>query len=155
MCSASAIPMPGSATCDRASPARAMRRMTAKHPTSPAATAIAIESTSSSLVMHVISHRGAVQLVEQVRCEHGPWWTNARAVATKTQDIRGVAVDDRQLVRNEQHGQALVLLQPAHELVQALLTRFINARRRFIEQEDVRVAHERKRHEQPLELPAR
>jgi hypothetical protein len=46
-------------------------------------------------------------------------------------------------------------LQPPHELVQALLTRFVNTGSRLVEQEHIWSADERKRDKQPLELTAR
>src|SRR5262245_28499057 len=116
MCSASATPMPGSATCDNASPASAMRRITAKHPTSPAASAIVADRASASMLMYVKRHRRSVDFVKEIRRQNGRGLTEMRRSAAQTQDVRGVLVHDRQIVRDEKHRQPAFRLQPLNQL---------------------------------------
>ena len=82
-------------------------------------------------------------------------WPEPHALTTEAQHVGGVAIHDRQLVRDEEDGQSLLPLQPGHQLVQTLLPRFIDAGRRLVEEEHIRIADERERHEQTLELSTR
>lgn len=102
---------------------------------------------------NVITHWSAVHLVEEIGREHHAWGANA--VATEAQDIGGVTANDRQLVRDEQHRQTLFLSESAHQFVQALLARFVDASCRLIEQEDIGIANQRESNQQALELPTR
>ena len=101
--STSATPIPGSATCEIASEARVMRRITAKQPTRPAATAIATGRASASgemVAMHVEPVRGAIRFLQPLGSEHvfrGA--EERRAVAGReAQDRVGVLVHQRELV---------------------------------------------------------
>jgi hypothetical protein len=74
------------------------------------------------------------------------------ALATEAEHGRGVSIDDRKIVGDEEDRQATVLLKAVYELVQSLLTRFVDAGGRFIKQQDIRLADQRKSDEQALKL---
>ena len=57
-----------------------------------------------------------------------------------------------ELVRGEEHGDALGLLNPLHQRDGRLLEVRIEAQQRFVEQKQLRLAEQRLREEQPLEL---
>src|SRR4029079_6022335 len=150
MCSASATPMPGSATCDSASPASAMRRITAKHPTSPAASAIVADRASASMLMHVKRDGRSVDLVQKLRRQHGRGFTEVRGPGAQTQDVRGMLVHHGQVVRNEQHRQSAFGLQPLNQLVEPFLARFVDAGGRLVEQQHIGMAHQCERDQETL-----
>src|ERR1044071_1893303 len=147
--------MPGRATCDRASAASAMRRMTAKQPTSPAATAIAAGTTSVSMVIvEVKLDPASVEPREQILRENFPRLPVAdlAEAASQTQDSGREFMDDRQVVRHEKHRELPLPLQAHDQLVQPLLSGFIDTRGRFVEQQHVRLPCEREGDEQTLKL---
>src|SRR6266550_5924747 len=147
--------MPGSATCDSASPARAIRRITAKQPTSPAASAIAVERVSASMVMDVKCYRRPVNLVEQLRGQDRSRRAEVCGASTETEHIGCVLIDNRELVRNQEYRQMPIGLKALNELIQPLLSGFVDTGGRLVEQQDVRIPHQGKGDEQPLKLPAR
>src|SRR5262249_10300033 len=109
--SASATPMPGSATWERASAARAIRRISAKQATRPAATAMATGSANASGLMDVVIHGRPVHLVEDVGREDRPRRPQARLAPAQAQHGGRVPVDDGQLVRDEEDREPLLLLE--------------------------------------------
>src|SRR5215813_4906853 len=147
--------MPGSATWERASAASAIRRISAKQPTRPAATAMATGSASASGLMDVVIHGRPVHLVEDVGREDRPRRPQARLAPAQAQHGGRVPVDDGQLVRDEEDREPLLLLEAPRQLVQALLPRLVDAGGRLVEQEDGRVAGEGEGDEQALELATR
>src|SRR5690242_9890168 len=136
-----------------------MRRMTAKQPTSPAAAAIATARTSvlaGALVMHVKSQRGAVYLLEALRSEDLERRSDAcRTGATETQDARGVAVHETELVGHQEKREPLLLLKTVNHRMEPLLTWFIHAGGRLVEQQHGGSAHEGKGEQETLELAPR
>src|SRR5262249_1359684 len=112
MCNASATPIPGNATCDSASPARAMRRMTAKQPTSPAASAIVADSARASMFMHVKGDRRPVNLVQEIRRQNGRGFAKVRRSGAQAEDVRGMLMHHRQIVRDKKHGKFAFGLEP-------------------------------------------
>src|SRR5574341_1980752 len=156
-CSASAIPIPGSATCEMASEARVMRRITAKQPTRPAATAMPTGSASApieSVVMDVEPHRHAVRLLQSLGGKDFHRRPVAARPPAKAQHVRRVAVDETQLVRDEQDREAGALLNTPHHGVHRLLARLIDAGGRLVEQQHGGISHQREREQQALELAA-
>ena len=68
-----ATPMPGSAMWEIASAANVIRRITAKHPTKPAAAPAPMDSRMalrSSVIVNVIGHFRAVEVLQQLRSQH-------------------------------------------------------------------------------------
>src|ERR1035437_387648 len=151
-----AIATPGSATCDSASEASAMRRITAMDPTRPAATAIAagISSSLSGGVMRMESHRCAIHLLEALGGKHlhrppeigAPWRQAKYAIA--------VRVHEAQIVRNQQQCHPLFELKAAQQGVDAPFTGLVDAGGRFVEQEDGGPSDQREREQEALELTA-
>src|SRR5271165_493363 len=135
--------MPGNATCDIASAARAIRRITAKQPTRPAAIAIVIESKKVLKVMDVIVEGRSIDFREQIGREDLPRRPKARVFMPEAQHVRRVLINDRKVVRDEKHRDALFFLKMTHYLIQLLLTWLIHTCRGFIEQQDGRIAQER------------
>src|SRR5262249_48004260 len=154
MCNASATPIPGNATCDSASPARAMRRMTAKQPTSPAASAIVADSARASMLMHVKGDRRPVNLVQEIRRQNGRGFAKMRRSGAQTQDVPRMLMDHRQIMRDEKHGKFAFRLQALDELVEPFLPRFVDTGGRFIQKQHVRITHQRKGDQESLKLPA-
>src|SRR5260370_17725916 len=94
---ASAIPIPGSATCEIASAASVIRRITAKHPTNPAAVAIAKESTSeliSIVVMDVESNPRAVEFAKRLGSQNLLRYSEARIGSAHAQDPLPMLIND-------------------------------------------------------------
>ena len=92
-----ATPMPGSATCEMASAASVILRMTAKQPTKPAAEAMLIESAnepSSRNVMDMKPDGHTVKPGEYLGREDGLRRPNAAIVPAKAQNVGGVSVND-------------------------------------------------------------
>src|SRR5579862_8857569 len=135
MCSAKAIPMPGSATWESGSAASTIRRITAKLPTSPAASATATDSRIISVLMHVMPYGRSVQLLENLRREHLPRWAHADRTAAEAQHVGGVFRDDGDFVRDEQHRQSAFVLKAVHELIELQLPRLVHACRWLVEQQ--------------------
>src|SRR5579875_204242 len=146
--------MPGSATWDSGSAASAIRRITAKQPTSAAATAIATDSSKVSLLMHVIL-LGSVNLAKQFGGENRLRGPKIGLGPAQAKHVGRVSVNRRQFMRDEEHGQSLVLLQPMHQFVQALLARLINSGRRLIQQQDRGTPDQGECDQQTVELSAR
>ena len=67
----------------------------------------------------------------------------AMPLATEAEHSRGVPIDDREVVGDEEDCEATVLLKAVYELVQAFLTRFVHAGCRFIKEQDVRPTDQR------------
>src|SRR6478609_3375636 len=152
MCSARAMPIPGNATCDSASPASAMRRITAKHPMSPAASAIVDDSARASMLMDVKGNGRSVDLVQQIRREDGPGFSEMCGAAAQTQYVGRVLMGNGQIVGNQENGEPPFRLQPLDDFIQPFLSWFIDARRRLVEQQHIGIAHQRKRDQQALKL---
>ena len=62
---------------------------------------------------------------------------------TQAEHLGRVLIQDRELVRDEEDGESLIVLQTAHQFVQALLPRLIHSGGWLVEQEDVRIADKR------------
>src|SRR5216684_3443637 len=155
---ASAIPIPGSATCEIASAASVIRRITAKHPTNPAAVAIAKESTSeliSIVVMDVESNPRAVEFAKRLGSQNLLRYSEARISSAHAQYRRRMLINDAQVVRDQQHGHAALLLEPLNHRVDFLLAGLVDAGGGLVEQQDTRIADKREGHQQPLKLTAR
>src|SRR4051812_1986841 len=128
MPSASATPIPGSATCEIASDASAIRRITAKQPIIPAAIAMASEAMIQPTSCMDVVVDGAVQLVQPLGGEDLGRRTEPRALAAEAQHRRGVMIHDAELVRDHQRGQPAVAAQPRDQLVEPLLARLVDPR---------------------------
>ena len=105
--------------------------------------------------MDVILHRAPVYLFEPLRRQHIPRWPDEASPATETEDPRGVAIDEAQLVRDEQQGEAPGPLQAIDLLVEPFLTRLIDAGRRLVEEQHAGAPQEGKGQQEPLELASR
>src|SRR5512146_1120603 len=154
----SAMPMPGSAICDMGSAASTIRRMTAKLPMRPAATAISTESASeprSGVIMDMKSQRLTVDFVERLGRQGRARRSETCATASEAEHVIRVLVDDAQVVRDEKYRHGAGILQPVNHLVELSLPRGIDARCRLIQQQHVGTPEERERDEEALELAAR
>src|ERR1044071_3022133 len=131
MPSASATPIPGSATCEIASDASAMRRITAKQPIIPAAIAIAIEAAMApASCMDVVVDRAA-DLAQPLRGEDLGRCTEPRALAAQAQHRGGVVVHHAQLVRDHERGEPALAAQAGDQLVESLLAGLVDPRGRL------------------------
>ena len=104
--------MPGSAMCDSGSAASDIRRITAKQPISPEATAIATASASVSalirMLVNVEMHFSAIHITQEIRRENGARRTKACDAMAQAEHIAGVAIHHGELVRDKQHGQRVI-----------------------------------------------
>src|SRR5579884_1393520 len=156
--SATASPIPGSATCERASPASVMRRITANAPTRPAATAMASGSASAlgePLIVEVKAQRRPVHFLEPLGGEDVERRAGTRGPSPReAEHARRVAVHEAQLVGDEEHREVLVALEPVEHGVETFAAGFVDAGGELVAQEHRGRAHEREGEQQALELPA-
>ena len=101
--SSNAMPIPGSATCESASAASVIRRMSANEPMSPAATATQSSRTTElaatrRLVVNEEADRLTVDLRKDRRREYLARNPETRVVARQAQYIRGESKHDTQVV---------------------------------------------------------
>src|SRR5581483_10146498 len=129
--------------------------MTAKQPTSPAAAAIAADNSRNSAFMDVKGHRRSVQLAQSIGSQDVFRRTEPVMLPTKAEHGGGVPKHHGEIVRDEDDGETAITLQPVNQLVQAFLSWFVNARRRLVEQQDVRGGEQREGDQQALELSSR
>src|SRR5450755_4415030 len=120
--------MPGNATCENASAARVMRRITTKHPTRPATLAV----TSSA--MDVKLHRGAVDLLQTLWSEDLPRRTETWMVSRHAKHVRGRSIDHAEIVRDREDSQPVLRAEAVHEVGQALLAGHVYSGRELVEQ---------------------
>src|SRR6202165_1204135 len=138
--------MPGKATWAIASAASDILRITAKQPTRPAAIAIAMETERAltEVIVAVVLDRSPVHLLESLGWEDLPRRTEAGAHRpAQTQHVGRVAIDEAQLVGDEEQRQTALLLQTMDHLVEQLLARVIHAGGRVVGQQHRRGADER------------
>ena len=83
--------------------------------------------------MYVKTHFATVNLTKQLGREDRARWSKPGVFTAKAKHVVGILVHDRQVVRNEKHSQILIFLKPPYQLVELLLTRFVNACSRLIE----------------------
>src|SRR6185312_5811336 len=79
----------------------------------------------------------------------------ACSMAPEAENVIRVPIDNTQVVRDEEYGHGLRILQPVNHLVELRLPGGIDACRRLIEQQHVGAAEEREGDQQALELPPR
>src|ERR1700690_2623906 len=120
-----------------ASAASAIRGMTAKQPTRTAATATVMETTSAPISrgMDVELHRFAVELMQALGRQDRLGRPHARVCMAEAENIRRVAIDHAEVVRNQENCQPLLLLHAPDELVELLLPWLVHAGSGLIEQE--------------------
>src|ERR1700733_9147128 len=133
-CSARAIPMPGRATWDKASPARAIRLMTAKHPTRAAAAEMTAGSTMASKSMRMRRDPVGVQVLKQFRREHTRRTKGALPCVSQAEDVGGIGVHDGQLVRDQQDGQSSLTPQALEQSIEPFLSWSVDAGGRLVQQ---------------------
>src|SRR5450432_1146591 len=141
-----------------ASAASVIRRMTAKQPTRPAAAPAPTESASalgSNVIVNVVADRGAVQLLQQLRGQDMPGRAEAGVPAGQTQNVRRVLKDHAQIVRDEQKGQTLLGTKSLDRVIDGVLSRLVHPGGGLVEQQDSRTPHQRRGHQQSLELASR
>src|ERR1700690_2737626 len=122
--------MPGSAMCEIASAARVILRMTAKQPTKPAAAPAATESAmalGSKVMVNVVGDGSAVEFFKELGGENLPRDAEARVPARQAKHIGGVVIDDTQVVRDEQDGQAAFGTKTIERVVDGVLARLVHA----------------------------
>src|SRR2546425_2051994 len=152
---------PASAACETVSLKNAMRRAVTNTPSSAqsgasksAAKKARIMNGSVIMVMSVRGDMYAVSRFERL----GVHDLLRRALAAnhpvKRINPRGVAVHHRQIVRNQNHRQAMPLLDLRDQVIERLLAWQINTRSRFIEQQQLRFAQEAEGNQHPLQLAA-
>jgi hypothetical protein len=78
-----------------------------------------------------------------------------RRPGAQAQHVRGMLVHDGQIVRDEQHGQSAFGLEPPNQLVESFLPWFVDAGRRLVEQQHIRIAHQCECDQEALKLSAR
>src|ERR1019366_3183969 len=130
-----------------------MRRITAKQPTSPAAMAIVSESVSeliSGPVMDMEINGGSVQVTQGVGSQHGLRGAEAWVRATEAEHRVGVMVNDTEVVRDQQNGDVVLLLEPPDGGIENFLAGFVDTCGRFVEEQNVRFADEREGNQKPL-----
>src|SRR6266540_1122388 len=105
--------MPGRATCAIASEASDILRITAKQPTRPAAADIAMDSERvlTQVIVAMVLHRRPVHVLDGLGSEDLPRWSKAgpRRPA-QAQHVVRIAIDQAQLVGDEEQRQATLLL---------------------------------------------
>src|SRR3989344_6753716 len=112
--------MPGSATCESASPTSAMRRKSAKEPIIPPAAAIAPPANNAYIKL-VVSMCfvnmmikflfPAVQFFQFERCQHFRRRPETNLIFIQTKNFSDIFVDDRKIMRNENYSKTLLILK--------------------------------------------
>lgn len=152
----SAAPIPGSATCDKASLARTIRRMATKHPRTPAAADIATRTTTDSMVVvDMQAHWSSESLLERLGRHDVPWRSKPGPASAKTEHVRRMTRHQAELVGDEQDGCSLFHSELPQQFVQPFLAWLIDARSGLVKEKDWRIANERESEEEQVELPTR
>src|SRR5262245_55260526 len=77
------------------------------------------------------------------------------ASVSKTQDMVGVSIDHAQFVRDEQDGDAGLAIEVGEQLVELLRVLEVDARRRLIQQQQLRLRLQGQGEQDTLQLSAR
>src|SRR2546421_8477382 len=107
------------------------------------------------MIMMVIESNGfAVELFKHIIRERFARRAKADFLPIQTKHRRRVAKDEAQVMRHHNAGKLSLVLKAMNEFVDVFFTRLVNARRRFVEQENVRPANQGKTNQGPLKLTA-
>lgn len=100
-------------------------------------------------------NRSSVQFAQSVRSQHGLRRAEVGMGPAQAKYRGGVVVNHTEIVGDEQHGYIVLGLEPPDRGCEYLLAGFVDARGRFVEEQDVRLADEGECDQQPLKLAAR
>src|SRR5437588_4913889 len=106
------------------------------------------------MIVSVETDRFSVEFFEHVMRQRISRTAKTDALAIQTQNGGGITKDKTQIVRHHDARKVSLFLQSMNQFIDVLFARLIDARGRFIQQQNVRLANQSKSDQAALKLAA-